>query len=59
MNQIVANLAVLPMTGGDGPMLVTIAGLSIAGLSVVLLFFMKRKGRNKPKSKATGSYPPR
>jgi len=58
MYQIVASLASLPMTGGDGPMIVTIAGLSIAGLSMILLFVMKRKDR-KPKGKATGGYPPR
>jgi len=44
----------LPMTGGDGPMIVTIAGLSMAGLSLVLLFLLSRKGK-KPKGKAKGN----
>jgi len=41
----------LPMTGGDGPMIVTITGISLAGISLLLLFFMMRKGKkNKGKN---------
>jgi len=52
-------LAYLPMTGGDGPMIVTVMGLSLAGLSVALLLIMKRKSRKTTKSKAPGRQVPR
>jgi len=56
MNALTALLAnsqpaLLPMTGGDGPMIVTVVGLSIAGLSLVLLLLLSRKGK---KGKAKG-----
>jgi len=35
----------LPMTGGDGPMLVTVVGLSLAGLSLVILFLRARSSK--------------
>jgi len=43
----------LPMTGGDGPMIVTVVGLSMAGLSLVLLLLLSKKGK-KPKGKTKG-----
>ena len=41
--------AVLPMTGGDGPLLVTIVGVSLAGLSFLILFFRWRSSRKQKK----------
>ena len=47
-----ALIYVLPMTGGDGPILVTIIGISLAGLSLIMLFLRMRSGRkNKNKVK--------
>ena len=40
----------LPLTGGNGPLVVTAVGLSLAGLSVVL-FIMRGKSDNKHKNK--------
>ena len=37
--------AALPMTGGDGPVFVTVMGLSLAGLAVILLVVLRKKGR--------------
>ena len=41
--------AVLPMTGGDGPLLVTIIGVSMAGLSFLILFLRWRSSRKQKK----------
>jgi len=41
----------LPMTGGDGATIVTVVGLSMAGISMVLLLLLSRRGK-KPKGKA-------
>ena len=35
----------LPLTGGEGPLLVTVIGLSLAGLSLILLFIRMRSGK--------------
>ena len=43
----------LPMTGGDGPMIVTAIGIGLAVFSLILLFVMKRSGR-KDKNKLNG-----
>jgi len=44
----------LPLTGGAGPMLVTVIGISLAVLSLLLFFILGRsnsKHKNKPKNK--------
>ena len=43
--------ATLPMTGGEGATVVTVVGLSMAGLSLVLLLLLSKKNK-KPKGKA-------
>jgi len=43
--------AVLPMTGGEGATLVTVVGLSLAGLSVLLIILKLKAGRSKSKGK--------
>jgi len=43
----------LPMTGGEGSIIITVVGLSMAGLSLVLLLVLSRKGK-KPKGKPKG-----
>jgi len=53
-----SHLATLPMTGGDGPMIVTVVGLSIAGFSMILLLLMKKKSR-KPKQKTVNGARPK
>jgi len=45
--------ALLPTTGGEGSMIVTVVGLSMAGLSLVLLLLLSKKGK-KPKGKTKG-----
>ena len=41
--------AVLPMTGGDGPLLVTVIGVSLASLSFLILFLRWRSSRKQKK----------
>ena len=43
----------LPMTGGDGPLIVTAIGIGLAVMSLLLLFVMKRTGK-KDKGKPGG-----
>ena len=51
---LASSSAYLPMTGGDGPLLVTVMGLSLAGLSIALLLVLKKKGRKDTKKAAPG-----
>ena len=46
-----APLAELPLTGGDGPLVVTAIGISMAVISLILLFVMRKSGR-KSKDKS-------
>jgi len=41
----------LPLTGGSGPAVVTVIGLSLAGISMIVLFLKMRAGR-KSKGKS-------
>ena len=50
-NSLIAGAAYeLPMTGGSGPLVVTAIGVSLAGLSLILLI-MRGKSGNKDKNK--------
>ena len=42
---------VLPMTGGQGPLLVTVIGISMAGLSMLIIFFKLRASHKAKKKK--------
>jgi len=44
----------LPMTGGEGPLIVTAVGLGLAGISLVLLIAMRGKRKDKGKGKQNG-----
>ena len=41
--------AVLPMTGGDGSTLVTVIGVSMAALSILILFLRWKSSRKQDK----------
>jgi len=44
----------LPLTGGEGPLIVTAVGLGLAGISLVLLIAMRGKRKDKGKGKQNG-----
>ena len=46
----------LPLTGGSGPLVVTVIGISMAVLSL-LLFFLRGKGDDKGKKKPKKRHP--
>ena len=51
LNLLVSAALELPHTGGDGPLLVTVIGISLAVVSLIILFVRMRSGQ-KEKDKA-------